>query len=370
MPNPPCTKELHSRLSLYATPQIGPQRFYRLLKHFSSATNALHASAADWQQLGIAQQCHRLARSTQMQQQADAALHWAGHPDHHLLFHDSSDYPILLSEIQTAPPVLFVAGNLHALSSPQLAIVGSRNASPGNRQTARQFASALAAAGCTITSGLANGIDTAAHQGALQAGGCTLAVVGTGLKHTYPRCNRALHEQIVQSGGAVISEFFLDCKPLAANFPKRNRIISGLSLGVLVVEASLSSGSLITARHAVEQNRDVFAMPGSIHYPGSRGCHQLLREGAVLTECVQDIFSAWQGWLHPPVQQPLPEASPAIEPDPLLALLQNRPMGNEELAQLGGLAVSSLLQQLTLLELDGKIYSKDGLWHYLPPRRA
>lgn len=357
--------ELHARLCLHATPQIGPQRFQLLLNYFSSAEAALSASNSVWQQLGLPEQCKRLSQSKEVLQQAETALTWAEHPLHHLILHDGVDYPALLSETHAAPAVLFVEGNPKALAMPQLAIVGSRNANPTNKQTAYHFAKTLAAAGCAITSGLASGIDTAAHQGALKANGCTLAVVGTGLRHTYPKSNQALREQIANSNGALISEFCLDTPPVAANFPKRNRIISGLSLGVLVVEASLASGSLITARYAAEQNRDVFAIPGSIHYPGSKGCHQLLRDGAILVECVQDILNAWQHWLSPPMPNQEPSL-PKTEPCALLALLKSKPMNNDELAQLLQLPMSSVLQQLTELELEGEIYTNAGLWHYLP----
>jgi len=357
--------ELFARLCLHATPQIGPQRFQSLLHHFSSAEAALAAPSLAWQQLGLPEQCKRLSQSTETQQTAEAALTWAEHKQHHLILHDSNDYPALLSETHAAPTILFVEGNPKSLAMPQLAIVGSRNANPTNKKTTYHFAKALAASGCAITSGLASGIDTAAHQGALKANGCTLAVVGTGLRHTYPKSNQALREQIANSNGALISEFCLDTPPVAANFPKRNRIISGLSLGVLVVEASVASGSLITARYAAEQNRDVFAMPGSIHYPGSKGCHQLLRDGAILVESVQDILNAWQHWINSPMPNVEPELK-ASEPCAIVALLKNKPMNNDELAQLLQLSMPCILQQLTELELNGEIYTKAGLWHYLP----
>lgn len=362
-----CAMELHTRVRLYATPHIGPQRFYQLLQHFGSAQAALSAPAHLWSPLGVPVQCHKQAHSRDSHQQADNTIQWLENSQHHVLTHDAPEYPALLNEIQTAPPLLFVEGDVSVLETPQLAIVGSRNASPSNQKTAFGFAQSLARSGCTITSGLASGIDTSAHQGALKAQGKTIAVVGTGLNHTYPRSNRALREQIVLAGGALVSEFFLDCPPMAANFPKRNRIISGLSLGVLVIEASLASGSLITARHAVEQNRDVFSVPGSIHYPGSKGCHQLLREGAILTESVQDILAAWQGWLAPQTD-PAPE--PPKPSDPIVKILMERAFSTDEIASLTGIPLTEILPQLTLLELDGKIYSQGGLWHYLPARSA
>jgi DNA processing protein len=198
-------------------------------------------------------------------------------------------YPPLLKEIADPPLVLYVYGDVQLLSLPQLAIVGSRNPSPLGQQTAARFARALATEGLVITSGLALGIDGACHQATLAAQGKTIAVMGTGLNQIYPQAHRGLAEKLMQQG-AIISELPLNTPPSPWNFPRRNRIISGLSLGVLVVEAALRSGSLITARCAVEQNREVFAIPGSIHHPLARGCHQLIRQGAKLVESAQDIM--------------------------------------------------------------------------------
>lgn len=355
-------QELHARLSLHASHSIGPQRFQMLLKHFGSAQAAMEHQS-QWHQFGIPAQSSQ--HQQQAQRQVEQALDWSQQPGNHILLHDSAEYPALLSEIHSAPNLLFVRGNLAALSSVQLAIVGSRSCSPANSKTASDFAKVMAAAGCTITSGLASGIDTAAHQGALKGAGITIAVVGTGLNKTYPASNRQLQEQILANRGCLVSEFFLDVGPTAANFPRRNRIISGLSLGVLVVEASTASGSLISARYAMEQNREVFAIPGSIHYPGSRGCHQLIRDGATLVETVDDILAQWQHWLHQP-QQPTPtiEQAPAC---PIVRLLQHAPASNDELSQQLQLPIPELMQQLTMLEISGTIYSKAGLWHYLAP---
>lgn len=202
---------------------------------------------------------------------------------------DHPAYPSLLRQIGDAPPVLFVQGDPALLARPQLAVVGSRNPTPQGRETAFEFARALAAAGLGITSGLATGIDTAAHQGALAASGVTGAVLGCGLDEIYPPQNRALAAQIRHSGN-LVSAFLPGTPPLASHFPQRNRLISGLALGTLVVEAATRSGSLITARCAVDQGREVFAVPGSIHNPLSRGCHALIREGAKLVETVGDIL--------------------------------------------------------------------------------
>ncbi len=198
-------------------------------------------------------------------------------------------YPALLKELADPPLVLYVIGDFKLLSEPQLGMVGTRYPSPLGKAEAKRFAGALAEKGLVITSGLAVGIDGTCHQSCLDAGGKTIAVIGTGLNQVYPRNHGPLAEKI-QQNGAVISEFPLNTPPVAWNFPRRNRIISGLSLGILVVEAALRSGSLITARYAMEQNREVFAIPGSIHHPLARGCHQLIRQGAKLVESVDDIL--------------------------------------------------------------------------------
>jgi DNA processing protein len=213
---------------------------------------------------------------------------WLNFTNHHLVTFLDSDYPQLLKEIPDPPLALFVIGDRALLSYPQLAIVGSRNPSNLGRDIAQQFAHYLAAAGLTITSGLALGIDAAAHEGALAANGKTIAVCGTGLDTVYPARHRDLAERISRTG-AIVSEFPLGTKPDPYNFPQRNRIISGLSMGTLVVEAALRSGSLITAHAALEQGREVFAIPGSIHNPLAKGCHQLIRQGAKLVETGQDI---------------------------------------------------------------------------------
>ena len=220
----------------------------------------------------------------------DRHLRWLEHPAHHFLPRGSPRYPPLLANVPDAPAGLLVRGDPDVLSLPQLAIVGSRNPSPSGHDIARQFAAQLARSGLAITSGLAIGIDAAAHRGAIEGGGKTVAVCGTGLDIDYPRANAVLSEEIA-SGGALVSEFPLGTPASRSNFPRRNRIISGLSLGTLVVEAAVRSGSLITARLAGEQGREVFAIPGSIRNPLARGCHKLIREGAQLVETPEDIFA-------------------------------------------------------------------------------
>ncbi|WP_439134281.1 DNA-processing protein DprA [Pseudomaricurvus sp.] len=217
-----------------------------------------------------------------------------------VITHEDVRYPELLSATDQPPPVLYLKGAVEALSIPQIAFVGSRHGTANGRDTARQFARYLASVGLGVTSGLAQGIDASAHIGALEGGGVTLAVMGTGIDRIYPSRHRGMAEDIVAGGGALVTEFAPGTAPHSGNFPRRNRIISGLSLGVVVVEAALKSGSLITARYALEQNREVFAIPGSIHNPLSRGCHRLIRDGATLVETAEDIAIELRGWAAAP----------------------------------------------------------------------
>ncbi len=350
--------ELEARLRLHSLPQLGPRRFRRLLEAFSSASAALSAPATAWRVLGLPACCAEARRSSAVREQAAAALLWLEQPQQQLLMWDEPTYPALLAELDDAPPLLFVAGTASILELPQLAMVGSRHASRPGLDTAQAFARSLAQGGFVITSGLALGIDGAAHQGALDVAGKTVAVLGTGLQCLYPQRHRRLAASIVEQGGALESELPLDCPPQASNFPRRNRIISGLSLGVLVVEASPSSGSLITARLAAEQGREVYAIPGSIHHPGARGCHQLIRDGATLVETVEDILQALRGW-----QQPAPAVEPpAPVAHPLLALLHAAPHSSEGLAAALGWPLPEVLAALTELELDGLVCNQAGRW--------
>lgn len=286
----------------------------------------------------------------------------------HLLTLGDTDYPPGLLQTEDPPLLLHVEGDLAALRHPlRLAIVGSRNPTAQGADHARAFAQTLAGAGACIVSGLALGIDAAAHEGALEAGGRTLAVVGTGPDQVYPRKHQALARRIAAQG-ALISEYPLGTPPLAANFPRRNRIISGLSQGVLVVEAALQSGSLITARQAAEQGREVFAIPGSIHSPQSRGCHALIRQGAKLVESAQDILEE--------LRCALPSAGPACatqtlahdgnegtgqrRSDPLLQVLGYEPCGLDALQARCGLDTATLQARLLELEFDGLVARLPG----------
>ena len=354
--------ELEARLRLHLLPELGPRRLRKLLSAFPDAASALSAPAAAWRALGLPAACAEPRRSPDVRNRAAAAMAWLEQSGHHLMMWDDPTYPGLLEELPDAPPLLFIAGDPALLAQPQLAMVGSRRASRPGLDNATAFARSLARGGFVITSGLALGIDGAAHQGALDVGGKTIAVLGTGLQCLYPRRHVGLAERMIESGGALVSEMPLDCAPQAANFPRRNRIISGLSLGVLVVEASPSSGSLITARLAAEQGREVYAIPGSIHHPGARGCHQLIRQGAALVESVEDVLQALRGW-----QQGAPsnEAPPQVQQassHPLLVQLRAAPMTSEALAVAARQPLSQVLAELTELEIDGRVASEHGLW--------
>ncbi|MHC8369491.1 DNA-processing protein DprA [Pseudomonas sp. MDT1-85] len=351
--------ELEARLRLHRLPELGPARFKKLLEAFGSASKAISAPASAWRALGLPLVCAEARRSSEIRDGASHALAWIERPGQHLLMLDQPDYPALLAQISDAPPLLFVAGDPGILEKPQLAMVGSRRASRPGMDTATAFSRTLAGAGFVITSGLALGIDAAAHQAALDVGGQTVGVLGTGLENFYPQRNQRLADAMIASGSAVLSEFPLDAGPSPGNFPRRNRIISGLSLGVLVVEASVASGSLITARLAAEQGREVYAIPGSIHHPGAKGCHQLIRDGAVLVETIEHILEALRGWQRLPLST---ETSQPTETHPLLMLLHAAPHTSEALATTSGWALSKVLAALTELEMDGRAVCESGRW--------
>lgn len=351
--------ELEARLRLHRLPELGPARFRKLLEVFGSASKAISAPASAWRALGLPLVCCEARRAPEIRDGASHALAWLERQGQHLLMWDQPDYPALLAQISDAPPLLFVAGDPQILEKPQLAMVGSRRASRPGMDTAAAFSRSLAGAGFVITSGLALGIDAAAHQAALDVGGRTVGVLGTGLENFYPQRNRRLADAMISSGSAVLSEFPLDAAPSASNFPRRNRIISGLSLGVLVVEASVASGSLITARLAAEQGREVYAIPGSIHHPGARGCHQLIRDGAVLVETIEHILEALRGWQ----QLPFATETSAVETShPLLMLLHAAPHTSEALADASGWTLPKVLATLTELEMDGRAVCENGRW--------
>lgn len=307
------------------------------------------------------------ALSTELAALLDAALNWQT-SDRHLICPDDVRYPALLKDLPDPPLLLYVLGNAEVLRDPQLAIVGSRNPTPPGRDNAVAFAKALAEFGLTITSGLALGIDAAAHEGALAGKGPTIAVAGTGVDRIYPASHRQLAHRIVAEGGALVSEFALGTPPMKHQFPRRNRIISGLSLGTLVVEAALSSGSLITARQALEQGREVFAIPGSIHNPMAKGCHQLIRHGAKLVETARDVLEEL-GALIPLMLEASPSAvtvnpieRDGLDPEQLqlLAEMGFDPVSTDELIERTGFGADAVAGMLLTLELNNIICAVPG----------
>jgi DNA processing protein len=291
---------------------------------------------------------------------------WLHDESHHLIRLGDDMYPELLAGIASPPAQLYVNGDPEILHLPALAIVGSRNPTTGGAQTAFEFARHLGATGFCIVSGLAQGIDAAAHRGALAAGAPTVAFLGHGIDRVYPAANRDLARDIAKRG-ALVSEFPLGTAPGRALFPQRNRLISGLCLGTLVVEAARRSGSLITARLAAEEGREVFAIPGSIHNPLSRGCHQLIRQGAKLVEAADDIVSELAplvGHLLEEMEAPVPSAVAAADADEeyvkLLAALGHDPVDADVLVARSGLTIEQVSSMLLILELEGKIEKLSG----------
>jgi len=284
---------------------------------------------------------------------------WLDGAGHELIAWDDDNYPKALLELGYAPPVLFHLGRRDLLAQPAIAIVGSRNATAQGRETAREFAHALADAGFTVVSGLAVGIDAAAHEGALGTPASTIAVVATGLDRVYPARNRDLATRIVEQG-ALLSEYLPGTPPRKEHFPQRNRLISGLARGVLVVEATLSSGSLITARLAGEQGRDVFAIPGSIHSPFAKGCHKLIREGAKLVETASDVLDELDPQRRRIEARDTSPAQTDAPSDPVLAAMGYDPVGVDALVARTSAATEAIVAALVTLELSGEVAALPG----------
>lgn len=358
------SESLAPLLTLLRLPGLGASTYCDLHQHFGSAEAIYSANPAalrPWLEPSSVQLLQTVRDDPQHEwhHAVAAELEWlAAHPDVYPVVWGSADYPQLLAQVASAPALLYVRGALAALELPQLAIVGSRNPSAGGRSTAHEFARYLAGGGFAITSGLALGVDACAHRGALDAGGVTIAVLGTGIDRVYPARHRDLAAEILAKGGALVSEFPLGTGSAASNFPRRNRIISGLSLGTLVAEAAVKSGSLITARYALEQEREVFAIPGSIHNPMAKGCHALIKRGAKLVEAADDIVEELGGALAFKSQQVTPSAQPVAQTQAdqqLLELIGYDPVTLDTLCQRSGIEAGVLAAQLITLELDGLI---------------
>ena len=331
--------QIDARVEAWASLQLvtggSPRACFALLKAFGGPTEVLRASHASLARV-VPRELAAAIEHGPDPEALDRALAWLREPGHALIAWDDSAYPQALLSIADPPPVLYFRGRPEFLNRPSLAIVGSRNATPQGTETAESFAAALSAAGLTIVSGLALGIDAAAHRGGLAGSGSSLAVMGTGIDRVYPAANRTLVQRLVEAGG-ILSEFPIGTPPLPANFPRRNRVISGLARAVLVVEATLASGSLITARFAAEQGRDVLAIPGSIHSPFSKGSHRLIKEGAKLVETAGDVLEelgmhAVSGAIAAPAS-----VARAGNADRVLAALGHDPAGADALCERSGL---------------------------------
>ncbi len=364
MPHTLSTEMLTGWLRLSMTPGLGPILCQRLLSQFSSP---LEIEQCTSQQLktrvpNVLCEALLLARGEPVAQQIVSALEWAQHDDQFILTQDQTQYPAILKQIADPPIVLFAKGALPRLEQPALAIVGARHATADGLEHASDFASALARQGWCVISGLAQGIDAAAHRGALQAGltgGGTIAVLGTGADVVYPRNHAELVRRILAEGGLIISEFPLGTPARPHHFPRRNRIVAGLSHGVLVVEAALKSGSLLTARLAIEMDREVFAIPGSIHSPLSRGPHALIQQGAKLVENTSDILNELEAYCVPQSFSTLSatsDSSPKAAPQsPVWDAIGYDPVSEDILQQRTNMLPAILQCELLTLELNGDI---------------
>lgn len=389
LPLNPTVDELRAWLRLILTPRLGPASIRKLLAALGSPQAVFEVAPAVWAELLPPRECKALGTEpeglAEHTERTWAWLHEAdpGGAERVVLTLADPRYPPGLLEATDPPPLLFAQGQMALLQAPAVAIVGSRHPTEQGRENALAFARALSEAGLTVVSGLADGIDGAAHEGALAGAamradgqGSTIAVVGTGLDRVYPRKHHDLAHRIARHG-LVLGEGLLGTPPLAPNFPRRNRIVAGLTRGTLVVEAAVQSGSLITARLAAEMGREVFAIPGSIHAPQSRGCHALIKQGAKLVETAQDVMDelhwgfagARAGALAPPGRSggeggeggeatPSPEA--AGPEDPLLAAMAYDPVGLDALAARTGMSPADLGVRLLELELEGRVARLPG----------
>ncbi len=346
--------ELAAWLRLTLTPGLGGQGIRKLLSEFGLPSQVLRTSHATLART-VGEAIATRLRSDECGPDVDAALAWAEQPGNSIVTLADGDYPRGLLEIPDPPVLLYVRGRAELLNANGLAIVGSRNGTAQGLANAHALARALSRAGLTIVSGLALGIDAAAHRGALEGSGSSVGVLGTGIDVIYPARNAELFTMLA-GHGAIVSEFPLGTPPAAANFPRRNRIISGLARGVLVVEAALDSGSLITARLAGEQGRDVFAVPGSIHSPLSKGCHALIKQGAKLVDSADDVL----GELGGGAPTPTPSREAPEETHALLHHLGYDPCNVDTLCGRSGLTADVVSAMLLQLELEGKVASLPG----------
>lgn len=373
---------LRAWLALIHAPGLGSRRFLRLWEQLPDVEGILAAPTALWREAGLTAASIDALREPD-QTRIDNTLAWLAEPQRALIAYDDARYPDTLRAMDDPPLALFVMGNTALLHYPSLAVVGTRHPTPGGAQNARAFARDLAGRGVCIASGLAQGIDAEAHHGALEAQGYTLAVVGTGIDRVYPAQHRDLAHAIVNHAGLMVSELALGTPPHPGHFPRRNRILAALSLGTLVVEAAPQSGSLITARLASEMGREVFAIPGSIHNPMARGCHQLIRQGAKLVESSADILEELaprlrEHTLNAPRQDAVEApAAPASAPPPdlpadharVLEAMGFDPVSVDTLVARSGLTAAEVSSILLISQLQGHVSPlAGGLYARLSPQ--
>ena len=374
---------LRNWLALSHVNKLGPVRIHSLLDVFGTPAAIFDAGRQGWQEAGLSEKMIE-SLSAPDWDKVDTDLKWAEQENASIMTRDDDCYPAMLKNIPDAPPILYALGQVEILKLPQLAIVGSRNPTRGGQEIAHDFAAHLTSMGMTVTSGMAMGIDAAAHQGALDSmekgligHGFTVAVTGTGLDRVYPAKNREIAHKIAESG-VLVSEYAPGTPPLPGNFPRRNRLISGLSMGVLVVEAALQSGSLITARLATEQGREVFAIPGSIHHPLAKGCHALIREGAKLVETAQHILEELRGIsaIHSETSKQKPVANEQAEIEEkkaqnpsqnvddeyqqVLKCIDFEPTSVDKVVERSGLTADAVCSMLLVLELQGYVTALSG----------
>jgi len=348
-------------LSIFHTHGLGPAMYRDLIEQLGSDAAIMSSSHSQRKELKLSPEIIEGLNNPD-EEAIERDLEWLEGENNYILSQQSPHYPVMLREISDAPILLYVHGRLECLSDFQIAIVGSRSPTAGGLQCALEFAHTLGEAGFSITSGLALGIDGAAHEGALAAGANTIAVMGTGLDRVYPAAHRDLAHQIAQNG-ALVSEFALGTTPQAHHFPRRNRIISALCSGCLVVEAALKSGSLITAKHALDQGREVFAIPGSIHNPLTRGCHHMIRQGAKLVENAQDIYDELGSLLGAQLEKTSKPDTTKVRPQKelsddykeLLEAISFDPVSIDTLSTRIELSTNQIASMLLILELDGYV---------------
>ena len=340
-------------LTLCLTPGLGAATIRRLLKDFGLPEQVLAADRSSLARIAGTEAASALA-SGAAAAAVERSLVWASAGNHHILTLADEDYPRLLLETADPPPLFYAIGNLGLHNRKALAIVGSRNGTAQGLRNAEAFAKAFSQGGLTIVSGLALGIDAAAHRGGLAGAGSTIAVLGTGVDIVYPQGNAALFGDIAERG-LLVSEYALGTPSVAHHFPRRNRIISGLAHGCLVVEAALGSGSLITARLATEQGREVFAIPGSIHSPLSKGCHSLIKQGAKLVDSAEDVIAELGSWHYASTLPPAPAGAKE-----LLEHMGYDPVDIDSLCARAGLPPERISTELLQLELDGLVATLPG----------